>query len=219
MFFLWMALACTDPPTAGDDTDKETEETDDGGTDSPGDTDETDPPEETDGTDDTDDTDETDVAPPAPSCELGTGELTFEPLVDGQDLMQVRGPQGLWHAYGSVRCQGIVPGHDINPLDPTNPIITWKLDDCGKLIAGYEELPRPMNRDGVAALTGELLVFRTRTYRETLGRTLQLIFHLEDDNGVVIDIQREVRIVGEPGDTDFPVDTGGPEDTGCAPAE
>lgn len=216
MFFLWMALACTDPnPATGDDTD-ETEETDDGGTDTPADTDETDLPQET---DETDHTDETDPPPPAPSCELGTGELTFEPLVDGQDLMQVRGPQGLWHAYGSVRCQGIVPGHDLNPLDPTNPIITWKLDDCGKLIAGYEELPRPMNRDGVAALTGELLVFRTRTYRETLGRTLQLIFHLEDDNGVVIDIQREVRVVGEPGDTDFPVDTGGPEDTGCAPAE
>lgn len=211
MIWLWMALACTgDPSTAKGDTD-ETDETDDGGTDTPDDTDPDTVETDTD-TDVPEETAHTDL--PGPSCELGTGELAFEPLVDGQDLLQVRGPQGLWHVYGSVRCTGVVPGDVINPLNPDNPIITWKLDDCGKVIAGYENLPRPMNKPEGTQLIGELLVFRTRTYEETVGKTYKLMFHLEDATGVVIDIQRTVRVVGQPGDTDFVIDTGAP-DTDC----
>lgn len=41
-----------------------------------------------------------------PSFELGTGELSFEPLVDGQDLRLTRGPQGGCHFWLALRTDG-----------------------------------------------------------------------------------------------------------------
>ncbi|MEQ9495421.1 MAG: hypothetical protein RIT81_01150 [Deltaproteobacteria bacterium] len=41
-----------------------------------------------------------------PSYELGTGESSFEPLVDGQDLFFAPGPQGGCHFWLGVRTTG-----------------------------------------------------------------------------------------------------------------
>ena len=48
--------------------------------------------------------------PPAPgdlAIELGTGSWRFEPLVDEQDVELVRGAQGGWHVWVSVRAEGL----------------------------------------------------------------------------------------------------------------
>lgn len=39
--------------------------------------------------------------------ELGTGTWRFEPLADGQDVPLVRGAQGGWHLWLSVRADGL----------------------------------------------------------------------------------------------------------------
>ncbi|HMV70201.1 MAG TPA: hypothetical protein PKA64_25390 [Myxococcota bacterium] len=193
--WVWLLVGClgTSKGDAVDDTSG----------DSDVDTVESDPPAETDPAD-SDAAVETDPPAVEPGCELGTGATALEPLVDGQDLPQVRGPQGGWHVYGSVRCHGIVAGDTENPLNPENPVVTWKLDDGGRLVAGYEGLPRPMSTPEGAALTGELIVFRTRTYEETLGLDVQMVFHLVDHEGVTIDLRRAVHLIAEA--TDPPVD-------------
>lgn len=42
-----------------------------------------------------------------PRIELGTGTARFEPLVDGQTLAMVRGAQGGWHLWVSIRSYGL----------------------------------------------------------------------------------------------------------------
>lgn len=38
-----------------------------------------------------------------PSIEIGTGDVTFEPLSENEPVVMVHGPQGGWHMLGSVR--------------------------------------------------------------------------------------------------------------------
>ena len=38
-----------------------------------------------------------------PSVEIGTGDTTFESLVEAEPVVMVHGPQGGWHMLGSVR--------------------------------------------------------------------------------------------------------------------
>lgn len=45
----------------------------------------------------------------APWIEVGTGEWTFEPLEDGQDVPLVFGSQGGYHVWASYRAGGIDP--------------------------------------------------------------------------------------------------------------
>ncbi|MEW5852737.1 MAG: DUF2330 domain-containing protein [Myxococcota bacterium] len=46
---------------------------------------------------------------PAPTVEIGTGESRYESLSDGQDVELVRGAQGGYHMWMSLRSQGLDP--------------------------------------------------------------------------------------------------------------
>jgi hypothetical protein len=48
-------------------------------------------------------------APGNPWVELGTGEWRFEPLADEQEVELVRGAQGGWHVWVSVRARELGP--------------------------------------------------------------------------------------------------------------
>ncbi len=179
----WL-VACTSTPA--DDVDSDPAETD---------------------TDAVDTDDHTD--PPEPSCELGTGELELQPLDEGADLTVIIGPQGGWHVLGSLRCEGIVPGDAEDPRDPDNPRLRWVLENEDReVIAGYEDLPRPMNRDGEAALIGEFIIVWTRTYAEAIDRDATMRVDLRDAAGVEISLSRGVHLVAqagwEPPDTESP---------------
>jgi len=47
--------------------------------------------------------------PPEPTVDIGTGESSFEPLTDGQDVTLVRGSQGGHHMWMSLRVDGLDP--------------------------------------------------------------------------------------------------------------
>ena len=51
----------------------------------------------------------------APVVEVGTGELVFSPLEDGDELRMVHGPQGGWHLLGAVRLTGFRTVVDVRP--------------------------------------------------------------------------------------------------------
>jgi hypothetical protein len=61
-----------------------------------------------------------------PAAVIGTGELEFEPLGDGDELYVVLGPQGGYHLNGSVRVQGVAPGNPDDLLDPDNPTTEFR---------------------------------------------------------------------------------------------
>lgn len=194
--------ACTAPgPTDQDDTDLP--ETDD--TDVAPDTDDTDTdPTDTDDTEPAVETDDTEVVV-EPACTLGTGLTALEPFPP-EGMPVIRGPQGGWHVFGSLVCEGIEGGSDRDLLDPTNPTVSWRvLDGEGALLAGYENLRRPMATPEGPRLIGEFLVFRTRTYAEVLDRDVTVDLYLRDVNGAEIRLSAATRLVAPEGWV--PVDT------------
>ncbi len=48
--------------------------------------------------------------PTTASLELGTGTARFEPLADGAEVPMVKGAQGGWHVWVSVRAEGLDSG-------------------------------------------------------------------------------------------------------------
>jgi hypothetical protein len=47
--------------------------------------------------------------PDAPEFEIGTGEVCYEPLVEGQIVPHITGPQGGYHVWAAVLCPGCPP--------------------------------------------------------------------------------------------------------------
>ncbi len=100
-----------------------------------------------------------DPEPVEPAVSLGTGELAFEPLVEGGVLSVVHGPQGGYHVVGSVRARGFDPG-DADRLDaPNNPLVafrTWRDDVDLTLTGAYRQGldPRAVEADADADAAG-----------------------------------------------------------------
>jgi hypothetical protein len=72
--------------------------------------------------------------PDGPAVDLGTGELDFEPLADGDRVAIVQGPQGGYHLYGSIRTVGVVAGDSRDLTDPTNPTMAFDVVHAGDSI-------------------------------------------------------------------------------------
>jgi hypothetical protein len=196
-----LAVGCEREPEPDDTVDSPpvdtTDDTDSDSVDTPpdsGDTVETDTDPETD-------------APPAPDCEIGTGELAFEPLTDGAIVESTRGPQGGQHVWGSVRCTGIVAGDNDNPLDPNNPIVDFWIEQDGAQVGGYRNLPRPMQREWGTGLLGDQLVFWVNDYWDTVDIDIVLRFHVRDVNGVEIERSYALRTRADPSMGEPPADT------------
>ena len=58
-----------------------------------------------------------------PALELGTGELQFEALEDGDSIYVIHGPQGGYHLLASLRVAGIEAGNRDDLGDPSNPTV------------------------------------------------------------------------------------------------
>ena len=70
--------------------------------------------------------------PPEPAFELGTGELEFEALEDGDEILVIHGPQGGYHLLGSLRSAGIEAGNHEDLGDPDNPTIELEVEHEGR---------------------------------------------------------------------------------------
>lgn len=108
--------------------------------------------------------DNIDTACPAleSSVELGTGTESFIPLDDGDPLRFERGPQGGYHAYGSLRATGVDAGDPNYPFDLSNPHIWFKLERDGEELALLLDQPRllqPLDDEGHVGVLGELVIF------------------------------------------------------------
>jgi len=70
--------------------------------------------------------------PPEPAFELGTGELEFEALEDGDEIVVIHGPQGGYHLLGSLRAVGIETGNHDDLADPDNPTMQLEVEHDGR---------------------------------------------------------------------------------------
>ncbi len=157
----------------------------------------------------------TDTAPPEPTgprCVIGAGTTAFEPVAAGSAFDVEKGTQGAWHTFASVVCDEVRAGSASDVLDRTNPLVDFAVRDAsGALLAGYENLPRPMARDGRAALIHEILVFRSGTFEDAIDRDAVITVDLLDADGVSVHAELPVRLVAWPGYVPpAPVDTATP---------
>jgi len=86
--------------------------------------------------------------PPPAGVELGTGDLDFEPLLDGQDVYVVQGPQGGYHILGSARLAGVDAGDPDDLASSHNPHTVFQVVARGAQLApaasyvqGYDPVP------------------------------------------------------------------------------
>lgn len=95
-----------------------------------------------------------------PVVEVGTGADAFVPLSADDPLPFVRGPQGGYHVYGSLRAEGALPGDPADPYGPDSPLVTFVVAVDGAEVAGLHAQPRLLDEgpDG-ATLVGQLVVF------------------------------------------------------------
>ena len=70
--------------------------------------------------------------PPEPAFELGTGDLEFEALADGDEILVIHGPQGGYHLLGSLRAVGIEAGSHDDLGDPDNPTMELEVEHDGR---------------------------------------------------------------------------------------
>ena len=108
-----------------------------------------------------------------------------------------RSPQGLTHAYGSLRASGVVRGEPSNFADPSNPQVSFVIDAEGQMLGGYQALPRPLEEGG--ELIGEVLALEGRLPAEVADLSATLWTELTDACGTVLFDERRVVLQPAPG--------------------
>lgn len=133
-------------------------------------------------------------SPPAPAFELGTGELEFEPLSDGDEILVIHGPQGGYHLLASLRAVGIEAGSHLDLSDSSNPSFEIEVTH-----AGVPLVVNGLFTQGMVPSDGS----DPDWSHETLGRLA--ILDIEDDSELVgeeIVFSAWIRPVTGPGYSD-----------------
>ena len=136
--------------------------------------------------------------------ELGTGEIAFEPISEGQDLELIRGPQGGYHFLVSIRTKNLVGGDRGDLGNPTNPTITLdvvhdgeSLIIIGPITQGLDAAPvseRPFTHQ----MTGRFAIVDVADDEQLEGEIVTLSVVVEDSEGVIVEDSVDVRSVAHP---------------------
>ncbi|HJL17686.1 MAG TPA: hypothetical protein RMH99_18625, partial [Sandaracinaceae bacterium LLY-WYZ-13_1] len=123
------------------------------------------------------------------ALELGTGSWRFEPLEDGQEVALVRGAQGGWHVWVSLRVRGVEgepppvrlalqPADESRPTDETTVALPFDppRDDGWRQLVGY---------------TG--IVYEPAC---TVDELLRITVSMTMADGRVLTAERDVRVRG-----------------------
>lgn len=129
----------------------------------------------------------TEAPPGEASLELGTGSWRFEPVTDGDTVSLVRGAQGGWHFWLSLRAQGMSGEYntmrlELQPADESAP-------------AQRNELPvylEPPDEDGVRLATGLTAILADPGC--AVGELLRVRVTMTADDGTEIVDERYLMI-------------------------
>lgn len=127
--------------------------------------------------------------PDEPALELGTGTARFEPVVDGDELPMIRGAQGGWHVWASVR----VTGMDVDvgslrfehqPADESEPPVELAVG------AHFD----PADATGGRSALGYAMIFSDPTC--SVGRLHRIRVTLTTPSGETLSAERDVMPTG-----------------------
>lgn len=140
--------------------------------------------------------------PVMPTIELGTGELEFEPMVDGQDLEFILGPQGGYHFLASMRVTGVDPGTRTDLTDPRNPTTefqAWVGDTRVDLRASSytQGLDRRADGEGYEMI-GRLLILDITGNSDLANMNTRIVVTVRDADGIMLEDERMIRAIPSP---------------------
>jgi hypothetical protein len=135
---------------------------------------------------------------------LGSGEIVFEPLVDGGEIAVVHGPQGGYHLVGSVRSRGIEAGDRDSLSAPTNPTVTFSavvegvdLTLTGSYRQGLDSVVD--DPDGwIHEMVGRLCILNITDDDEVAGDTVAFSVEVEEASGAVFRDELQLSIFKDP---------------------
>ncbi len=131
------------------------------------------------------------VPPPAeePALELGTGSWRFDALEDGQEVELVRGAQGGWHMWVSLRMRGV--DMDRPPVELTvQPADESRPADVTAIPVGFEE----PNSEGWRQLIGFTGIVEDPSC--LVGELVRFRAEMTTPAGEVLVSERDVRVMG-----------------------
>lgn len=141
----------------------------------------------------------------APGLEIGTGEIAFVPLTDGDTLQIIQGPQGGFHLLASLRVHGIAPGDRGDLTEPTNPTITFSVTDdagdghiaIGPITQGLDSAPLrewPFTHQ----MTGRFAILDITDDDELAGQTVDLSVQIAAQDDITLEDSVRVDLVPHP---------------------
>jgi hypothetical protein len=141
----------------------------------------------------------------APDLEIGTGEIAFVSLEDGDTMQIIQGPQGGFHLLTSLRVHGIAAGDRGDLTEPTNPTITFDVrgEDgdswiaIGPLTQGLDTAPlnqRPFTHQ----LTGRFAILDITGDDELAGQTVDLSVQIAAQDDITLEDSVRIDLVPHP---------------------
>lgn len=123
------------------------------------------------------------------TLELGTGRTAFEPVVNGETLQVILGPQGGYHIFGGVKATGVVPQNiqlicALSFADTDAPITTTL--SVQNLSGGPDDFSQPGILCRINNDNGPQLV------NSVLGQRVKMKMHIRDTNGAEADDTRQI---------------------------
>lgn len=121
-----------------------------------------------------------------PTAELGTGELSFEPIDPGADLFVIHGPQGGYHLIGAMRASGIDPGNPDDLGDPSNPTTEFRVfrgETRVDLMASSYTQGLNRTEDGVYQMIARRVILDIQDDAELDGAELRFELEVRDVHG------------------------------------
>lgn len=144
--------------------------------------------------------------PGDPAVQLGTGEIDFSALVDGQDLPIIRGPQGGYHLLGAIRTHDLEPGLDDQLGHPDNPTVTFDVTRGGEsllhpgmtpLVQGLEPMSAPED-PWTHQLLNRFVILDIADDDELDGAAVELGATVDDVDGVHVEQTVDVHLYPHP---------------------
>ncbi|MCB9793733.1 MAG: hypothetical protein H6741_13525 [Alphaproteobacteria bacterium] len=139
-----------------------------------------------------------------PALELGTGEIEWAPLVDGQELNVIQGPQGGFHVLASVRVGGVEAGDGDDLGSPLNPTVVFAALHGGEDITLTGEYTQGLDEIVGDApgysheLIGRFLILDIEADDVLDGEDLEMQVTFTDVNGLTLSDSRTVRCYPDP---------------------
>lgn len=133
---------------------------------------------------------------------IGTGQDSFEALVDGDEVPVIQGPQGGFHIFGSFWATGIEPGDPDNLQSPDNPTAQFRvfegdvrvdIAEATLFTQGLEEV------DGGYGTIGRLVILDITDDAELDGATVRFEVAILDVHGKSASDAVELTLYAFPG--------------------